>query len=111
MTLLYAPNICSLLTPRSKACKKELRQKIMASINQTSGDTTLIPSANSSSPSTVPISTANVNAPNIGGPVGGMSGGGNQNGMGSGSNLQQPPPPIWRILFWVFAIDWLTNNL
>lgn len=66
----------------------------MASTNQPSGDTALIPSANSSSPSSVPISAANVNSPNIGGPVGGMSGGGAQNGIGSGSNLQQPPPPI-----------------
>ena len=66
----------------------------MASINQTSGDTTLMPSGNSSSPSSVPISAANVNPPNIGGPVGGMGGGGAQNSIGGGSNLQQPPPPI-----------------
>ena len=79
---------------RSKACKKELRQKIMASSNQSSADTTtLISSANNSSSLAVPISAANVNPPNIGGQVGGM-GVGAQGGAGNGGNLQQPPPPI-----------------
>ena len=86
-----------IITFRSKACKKELWQKIMASTNQAAGETSIIPTG-SSSPSVVPISTANANQPNIGGPtgaVGGLGAGATQNsGIGSGSNLQQPPPQI-----------------
>ena len=77
---------------RSKACKKELRQKIQfASTNQTSGDSTLMSNANTSS--TVPISAASANPPNIGGAVGGLATG-NQGGITNTNNLQHPPPPL-----------------
>lgn len=69
----------------------------MASTNQAAGETSIIASG-SSSPSVVPISSANVNQPNIGGPggaVGSLAAGATQNsGINSGNNLQQPPPQI-----------------
>ena len=69
----------------------------MASTNQAAGETSIIP-IGSSSPSVVPISTANANQPNIGGPTGaagGLGAGATQNsGIANGSNLQQPPPQI-----------------
>ena len=79
---------------RSKACKKELRQKIQfASTNQNAVDSTLMSSASSSTSSSVPISAANSNSPSISGPVGGISAG-PQGAMGNVNNLQHPPPPI-----------------
>ena len=73
--------------------KKELRQKItFVMTNQPSGDSTLMSSTNATS-STVPISAANTNPPNIGGAVGGI-GAGAQGGLGNANNLQHPPPPL-----------------
>ena len=60
--------------------------------NQTSGDSTLMSNANTTS-STVPISAASANPPNIGGAVGGISAGA-QGGLGNPNNLQHPPPPL-----------------
>ena len=79
---------------RSKACKKELRQKIQfASTNQTSGESTHMAGASNSGSSGAGLSGANNNPPNIGGAVGGMNQGA-QGGLGNANNMHHPPPAL-----------------
>ena len=79
---------------RSKACKKELRQKIQfASTNQTSGESTHMAGASNSASSGAALSGANNNPPNIGGAVGGMNPGA-QGGLGNSNNMHHPPPAL-----------------
>ena len=75
---------------RSKACKKDLRQKIA-------------PLCTSNSTSSAPISLANVNPPNATGPVVTLSTG-VQGSVGNASNLQHPPPAIWRVSYYIWLI-------
>lgn len=65
---------------KSKACKKDLRQKIA-------------PLCTSNSTSSAPISLANVNPPNATGTVATLSTG-VQGAVGNAGNLQHPPPAI-----------------
>ena len=67
---------------RSKACKKELRQRIAH-----------LAGANNSASSVAPISTASNNPPNIGGAVGGLNPGA-QGGLGNANNMHHPPPAL-----------------
>ena len=76
---------------RSKACKKDLRQKIA-------------PLCTSNSTSSAPISLANVNPPNATGPVATLSNGA-QGAVGNASNLQHPPPAIWRVSYNIWLLD------